>query len=115
MKAKFRIAYLEEAEEFIGSLDKKTQAKIIYNLGKAQIVNDHELLKKLNGEIWEFRTLYNKLHLRLFAFWDKTERTDTLVICTHGIIKKTDKTPHTEIEKAEELRKLYFEFKLNKK
>ena len=33
------------------------------------------------------------------------------LISTHGIIKKTDKTPPGEIEKAENLRKLYFEQK----
>ena len=40
------------------------------------------------------------------AFLD-TEQ-DTLVIATHGIIKKTQKTPLKEIAKAEEIRKEYF-------
>jgi hypothetical protein len=31
------------------------------------------------------------------------------VICTHGIIKKTDKTPQKEIDKAENIRKQYLE------
>ncbi len=35
---------------------------------------------------------------RLFAFWDKDE--ETLVIATHGIIKKTQKTSPKEIAKA---------------
>jgi phage-related protein len=52
--------------------------------------------------------LYNRTHFRLFAFWDKTEKTETVVISTHGIIKKTDKTPKNEIEKAEKLREKYF-------
>jgi len=30
------------------------------------------------------------------------------VISTHGLIKKTDKTPKSEIEKAERLREKYF-------
>jgi len=72
----------------------------------------HKLFKKLTGEIWEFRTLFNKKHYRLFAFWDKTGKDETVVISTHGIIKKTDKTPPGEIEKAENLRKLYFEQKI---
>jgi phage-related protein len=55
--------------------------------------------------------LFNKTHYRLFAFWDKTGNNETVVISTHGIIKKTDKTPLGEIEKAENLRKLYFEQK----
>ena len=40
------------------------------------------------------------------AFLD-TEK-ETLVIATHGIVKKTQKTPLKEIAKAEEIRKEYF-------
>ncbi|WP_332914650.1 type II toxin-antitoxin system RelE/ParE family toxin [Algoriphagus boritolerans] len=64
--------------------------------------------KKLTEEIWEFRTLFNKTHYRLFAFWDKSEKTDTIVISTHGLIKKTDKTPPGDLDKAERLRKKIF-------
>ena len=72
-----------------------------------------QLFKKLeNSEIWEFRTLYNKLAYRLFAFWDKEE--ETLIIATHGIIKKTQKTPLKEIIKAERLRQEYFNNKKTK-
>ncbi len=53
---------------------------------------DNELFKKLeNSEIWEFRTLFNVICYRLFAFWD-TE-IEALVIATHRIVKKTQKTP----------------------
>lgn len=47
-----------------------------------------------------------------FAFWD-TEN-NTLVIATHDIIKKTQKTPAKEIAKAEQIRKQYFEHKYDK-
>ena len=40
------------------------------------------------------------------TFWDTEE--ETLVIATHGIVKKTQKTPLKEITKAEEIRKEYF-------
>ena len=43
-----------------------------------------------------------------FAFWDKTEKIKTLVISTHGFVKKADKVSSSEIEKANELRKIYF-------
>ncbi|WP_417429394.1 type II toxin-antitoxin system RelE/ParE family toxin [Halpernia sp.] len=56
----------------------------------------------------EFRTKFNKSYFRLFAFWDKTDRNDTVVISTHGLIKKTDKIPKTEIERAEKVREKYF-------
>ena len=74
-------------------------------------MNDPQLFKKLNKDIWEFRTLYNGLQYRLLAFWDKTGEVDTFVIATHGFIKKADKMPSNEIEKAENIRELYFEFK----
>ena len=111
MAGKFQVQFLEDAAEFLDNLDDKAREKIFYNIQKARFSNDKELFKKLKGEIWEFRTLFNKMHYRLFAFWDKTGTDETVVISTHGIIKKTDKTPPGEIEKAENLRKLYFEQK----
>jgi len=111
MTIKFQVELLEEAAEFIDSLEEKAREKVIYNIQKSRISNDKELFKKLTDEIWEFRTLYNKLHYRLFAFWDKTTKTETLVIATHGLIKKTDKTTKSELEKANRSRKLYFERK----
>jgi phage-related protein len=38
-----------------------------------------------------------------------------LIIATHGLIKKTDKTPQGDLDKAELLWKLYFELKDKKK
>ena len=111
MNEKFKVEFLEEAAEFIAQLDEKVREKIIYNIRKAQISNDSELFKKLNEEIWEFRTLFKKTHFRLFAFWDKGGKTETVVISTHGLIKKTDKTPQGDLEKAERLRRRYFENK----
>ncbi len=111
MIEKFQVQFLEEAAEFIDSLDEKARDKVIYNIQKARLSNDKELFKKLKDEIWEFRTLFNRTHHRLFAFWDKTGQTETVVISTQGLIKKTEKTPGGELEKAERIRKLYFERK----
>ena len=102
---------MEEARKFLSGLDEKSRDKIIYNIDLARIRNDNELFKKLKGEVWEFRTLYNKTYYRLFAFWDKTHKTQTLVISTHGIIKKTGKTPESEIERVEKIRQQYFKSK----
>ena len=110
----FQVIFLTEAREFLLVLDEKAREKIVFNTRKAKVKNDRELFKKLKGEIWEFRTLYNKKHFRLFAFWDKTDKTETLVLATHGIIKKTGKISKKEIEKAERIRQLYFEQKNRK-
>lgn len=107
----FRLVLSSEADSFIQSLPDKAREKIYYNIRRVQKGERNiELFKKLEGtEIWEFRTLFNKVAYRLFSFWD-TE-TETLVIATHGIVKKTQKTPSKEILKAEEIRRQYFELK----
>ena len=92
-KPKFTILYTEEAMSFLQSLDSKVQDKIAFNINKCRFYTDKELFKKLeNSEIWEFRTLYK----------------EAFVVATHGIVKKTQKTPLKEILKAEEIRKEYF-------
>ena len=106
----FHIDFLENAFEFLENLNEKARNKIYFNLKKASLTNDVKLFKKLkNTEIWEFRTLYNKTQYRLLAFWDKRDNKHTLVICTNGFIKKTQKTPQSEIAKAENIRTEYFE------
>ena len=109
MNKKFEVQFLEEARKFLSELDEKTFDKIIYNISKSKEKNDPRLFKKLTTNIWEFRTRYNGLHYRLLAFWDKTSDIETLVLATHGFVKKVDKVPSNEIEKAEKIRNLYFE------
>lgn len=111
---KFRVDFLEDANLFLETLSEKAKEKVIYNIWKARQVNDKELFKKLQGEIWEFRILYSKTYYRLFAFWDKDDLNDTVVISTHGLIKKTDKVSQGDIDKAERLRVKYFKDKNNK-
>ena len=48
------------------------------------------------------------LHMQLIAI---LSRIGVLVIATHGIIKKTQKTPNKEIAKAEAIRREYFKNK----
>lgn len=108
---KFDVVFLTEAREFLLELDEKSRDKIIFNIDKSKIKTNNELLKKLKGEIWEFRTLYNKTYYRIFAFWDKEDSRQTLVLATHGIIKKTHKTAEKELLKAEQIRVKYFELK----
>ena len=108
---KFEVIFLTEAREFILKKNKKSRNKIIFSIDKAKINNDNTLFMKLKGEIWELRTLFNKTHFRIFSFWDKEDKQQTLVLATHGIIKKTGKIPEKEIEKAEQIRLKYFELK----
>jgi phage-related protein len=107
----FETKFLEEADEFISQLDLKTIKKIFYNIDLAEQTNDPKLFKKLGNEIWEFRTKFGGLQIRLLAFWDKTNNKETLVIATHGFIKKVDKVPSNEIARAVKLRDKYFKNK----
>ena len=104
----FETKFLEEADQFISGLDRKTVKKIFYNIDLAEQTNDPKLFKKLQNDIWEFRTKFAGLQIRLLAFWDKTENKETLVIATHGFVKKVDKVPASEIDRAVKLRDKYF-------
>ena len=110
----FQTRFLEEADKFISELDEKTIKKIFYNIDLAEQTNDPKLFKKIQNEIWEFRSLYLGNQNRLLAFWDKDNNQETLVLATHGFIKKVDKVPKNEIERAVKIRTKYFENKLIK-
>lgn len=108
-----KIKLSEEAKAFIDSQPPKVQQKIVINIKKISSgMTDTALFKKLKGtEIWEMRTLFGGICYRLFSFWDTDE--ETLIIVTHGIVKKTPKVPLKEILKAETIRKNYFNNKQN--
>ncbi|MEX2597456.1 MAG: type II toxin-antitoxin system RelE/ParE family toxin [Salibacteraceae bacterium] len=101
MIKRFETILLDEAFEFIQKQDQKTRNKIMQNIRRAELHVDPKFFKKLTNEIWEFRTLYSGIQFRLLAFWDKRDSMKTLVISTHGIVKKTSKVDKKEIEKAE--------------
>ena len=107
----FKVIMSGEVDAFLDTLQQDVRTKIIYNVDKvANGYMDKDLFKKLeNTDIWEFRTHYKGVQYRLLAFWD-TE-SETLVVATHGFIKKTQKTPRKEIKRAETIRRIYFETK----
>jgi phage-related protein len=107
----FEILLLDEVFDFLANLDKKHREKILYNIRKSKTDTDPELFKKLKDDIWEFRTLYQGLQYRLLAFWDKTNKEQTLVVSTHGFIKKRSKVPDNELLIAKQIRTEYFEEK----
>ncbi len=108
MSARFEIILLEQAVAFIESQPFKVRSKILQNMRMAQGKIDPVWFKKLRNEIWEFRTRYAGNQYRLLAFWDKTNRAKTIVIATHGFIKKRRTTDLKEINKAMKIREEYF-------
>ena len=107
----FETKFMEEANMFIAELDPKVIKKIFYNIDLAEQTNDPKLFKKLQNDIWELRTKFAGLQIRLLAFWDKSDNNETFVIATHGFIKKVDKVPANEIDRAVRLKDKYFKNK----
>ncbi len=64
------------------------------------------ILKKLKNSdgIWEIKIKVGSNIYRIFSFWDK----NNLIILTHGIIKKTQKTPLKQINLAQIYKNDYF-------
>lgn len=100
-----------EAYAFIEEQPRDVQKKIMTNIQYVEEgITNTELFKKLKGsEIWELRTQYGGMAYRILAFWDKKQR--SLVIATHGFVKKTAKTPPKEIARAEAIMNKYYESK----
>ncbi|HQR94102.1 MAG TPA: type II toxin-antitoxin system RelE/ParE family toxin [Sediminibacterium sp.] len=104
----FKVVFLEEAFVFLNGLPVKHAEKILQGIRKSQLGNDPVFFKKIDSDIWEFRTRYQGLQYRLLAFWDKRDMNNTLVIATHGFIKKQSKVPDSQIKRAIAIRLFYF-------
>lgn len=96
-------------EKFILSLTLKERAKIFETINYfLELKNNNlpikeKLSKHLEDGIFELRTYLSDKIARTLYFYQKGAK----IIITHGFIKKTQKTPSREIEKAKVLRKLY--------
>ena len=97
--------------EFYQELDEKVKQKIKYVLELIKQVEQvpEKFLKHLTGTdgLYEIRIEYQSNIYRIFCCFDK----GNLVILFNGFQKKTQKTPNNELEKAEKLKKEYFENK----
>lgn len=69
---------------------------------KHGVPNNDTKFKHLTGTdgLFEFKT---KGGLRLFCFWDE----GSLIICTHGTVKKAKKADPAEIKRAEKFKRDY--------
>ena len=95
-----------EAKEFLQSLSRGEKEEILADIKSATQTINSTLFKKLSNEIWEFRSKYGGRQFRMLAFWDKKQK--AMVIATHGFIKKTQKVPQREIERAEQIMRKYY-------
>ncbi len=62
-------------------------------------IRNKEKCRSLEDGIFEFKGGC----LRIAWFWDE----ENLIICTHGFVKKRQKTPPGEIDRARRIRDLY--------
>jgi len=91
-------------QDFIEGLGESDKTKILALLKRAA---DHgpprnkEKFKRIGSDIFEFKSY----QVRILCAFDK----GSIIILTHGFIKKRDKTPGREIEKAKKLMKMYME------
>ena len=106
-----KIVLSAEAHAFVLKQSMEARAKIDANIRRIENgIISKDLFKKIKGtDIWELRTLYGGLAYRIMAFWDKQQH--SLVIATHGFVKKTQKTPEKEIAKAISIMKEYYDKK----
>ncbi|MBX2976246.1 MAG: type II toxin-antitoxin system RelE/ParE family toxin [Ignavibacteriaceae bacterium] len=100
--------------DFYNSQSPKVQAKLDWTIGLVRILKivpkiyfDH--LTGTDG-LWEIRTQVGSNIFRVFCCFDE----GNLVILLSGFQKKTQKTPQQEIDKAERLKKEYFNEKAKK-
>ena len=94
-------------ESFLDTLSDKVVQKVIavIELVETVPVVPAKYFRKLVGtELFEFRIRWERNIYRLLCFFD---RNNTVVI-THGFMKKTQRTPRREIDRAERYRRDYF-------
>jgi phage-related protein len=100
--------YKHYFEDFYKGLDRKSKAKVDWTIKLIEHQQNVPIgyFKKLTDTdgLWEIRVKQGSNIFRIFCFFDK----DKLIILENGFQKKTQKTPKAEIEKAERIKKEYF-------
>jgi len=96
----------EPAREFLDSLDKKMRTKLLRSMQLLEQSGNNLRepdSKHLSDGIFELRAKVSSDIARVLYFFMVGKR----VIVTHGLIKKTKKTPPPEIERARKYRAEY--------
>ncbi|MCI0618905.1 type II toxin-antitoxin system RelE/ParE family toxin [bacterium] len=96
-------------EEFILGLPLKERAKVFetinyfLELKNQNLPIKENLSKHLEAGLFELRISLPKKITRILYFYQRGAK----IVITHGFIKKSQKTPQKEIQKAIKLRELY--------
>jgi phage-related protein len=97
--------------DFYDSQTWKVQKKILWTLEIVETLDRipeiyFKHLENTDG-LYEIRVQVSGNIYRIFCFFDKND----LVVIGHGFQKKTQKTPQTELGRAEKIKKQYYEEK----
>lgn len=113
MEKPIEVIFLKQAEEFTNAIENNPKKKLFQAIRKTKERLFGQWFTKLKSSdgVFEFRVDDSGKFYRLFAFWDAEGDKETLVVATHGLIKKTNETPPAEIRKAEQIKRDYFEDK----
>ena len=98
---------IKPAEIFITDLPPKMQAKVLRSIGMLKVNGSYlrePYSKHLEDGIFEVRSQIGSDITRVLYFFMDGKR----IILTHGFVKKTQKTPTSEIERAKRYREEYF-------
>ncbi len=111
MKIRNVVAYKQYFADFLASLPPKMQLKVFKSIEyiETQQLVPEKYLKHLEGTkgLYEIRAKFSSDIVRVFCFFDG----EKLVITLTGFVKKTQKTPKTEIERATRLMEDYYKEK----
>jgi phage-related protein len=93
--------------DFLNSLSAKERAKIfaciekLVELKSTGLQPKENLSKRQEDGIFELRVSFENRISRSFYFYESGK----MIIFTHGFVKKEQKTPRSEIERAKSIRK----------
>jgi phage-related protein len=91
-----------ESKVFLDSLRDAERAKIfkiIKRLADFGVIHNREQFKKVEGDFWEFK----EFQRRILMYYLPNRR----IVLTHGFIKKVDKIPKAEIDRAKAIMREY--------
>ncbi len=112
MKKKRELFFFKDYfEDFYNDQTTKVQKKIIWTL---RVIEEIERIPELylkhlknTTGLYEIRVQVGSNIFRVFCFFDL----DNLVVIGHGFQKKTRKTPRQQIERAEQIKREYYDSK----
>ncbi len=93
---------VSDSNSFIEGLEIRQKAKItaiIKRYANFGVIKDDKKFKKLEGNLWEFKDYQTRVIMYHCA--------RGVIALTHGFIKKSPKTPKTEIDRANRIKGEY--------